>query len=362
MLRIFHFILDHRVGGPHIYVQSLAKALSEDVTSTLVTTGRGEATQLALTNLRHRFRGLYPIEVIWNVLRLLWLFRSGPARRRCIFDVHGAANIAPVLAARILRIPLVWHFHETMNAFRGLAGLGKAILPGSMYRIVVVAKRAAEVFRISDAELIPGSIDASFWRPAASEREAREQDPLLRLVVVGNLNPLKGIDVLLDAVGRMGRTWELVVVGSELSTFRGYAQMLCEKGRALTGGEGSVRFVGWQSSESVRRLLASAHVFVLPSRSEACPIALLEAMAMECVCVATDVGDVREIIEGPELGIVVASGSAEQLREALDRVSRMDAAGRREMGVRARDRIVARHSVDVMAKRHLAIYRTLIPK
>lgn len=360
MLQIFHFILDHRVGGPHIYVQTLATALGALAKSTLVTAGKGPATDLALVNLRHRHLALYPIEVACNVLLVAWRFRSKEARRNCVFDVHGAANVAPLMVARLLSIPVVWHFHETLGSFRNLARLGRFILRGARYRYVVVAKAAIDAFALKDAVLIPGAIDTEFWRIHEAAIGPRARDGALRLVTVGNLNPLKGGDLLLDALAGFPQPWELVVVGAELATYRDFSAQLHGKAEALGRGIGRVRFAGWQPAAAVRALLAATDVFVLPSRSEACPIALLEAMAMERACVATDVGDVPVIIPGPEFGIVAPRESVDSLRAALERAAAIGDVGRREMGVRARQSIVRGYSRNEMAMRHMDVYEKLV--
>lgn len=318
-------------------------------------------TELSLINLRHRLKALYPIEVLCNVFRLLWLFRGTVVRRELIFDVHGAANIAPIIAARLLGIPVVWHFHETMGGFSGLVRLGKAILAGMPHRIVVVARKSGEVYRVRNAELIPAPIDVDYWQINDQQRRARADRNSLRIVAVGNLNPLKGMDVLLDAIAGLNMPWELVIIGAELSTFRDYAASLREKARVAELGCGTVRFAGWQPAESVRELLAHADVFVLPSRSEACPIALLEAMSMECVCVATAVGDVREIMGDGECGFVVPGETPESLLLALKQVWGLGVAERKQMGVCARERVAKDFSPELIANRHLQIYTKLRP-
>jgi len=77
----------------------------------------------------------------------------------------------------------------------------------------------------------------------------------------------------------------------------------------LLGGEGReradlerraaglpVRFTGFEAEP--RRLFAQADVFVLPSRVEALPLVLVEAVSAGLPAVATDVGDVREALAG----------------------------------------------------------------
>jgi glycosyltransferase involved in cell wall biosynthesis len=121
-----------------------------------------------------------------------------------------------------------------------------------------------------------------------------------------------------------------------------------------------IRFAGWQSSEEVRNLMLCSDVFVLSSRSEACPLALLEAMAAGCACVATDVGDVREILETTGCGIVVPSDSPLALAAALEYVAEIGTAERQRMGKLAQEAIVAHYSLQTNAEKHLRIYENLV--
>ncbi len=358
-IRIFHFILDHRVGGPHVYVRGLARTLASEVESLLVTAGHGAMTDVALINLRHRLRWFYPLEVLVNALCLCWRFRRRESRQGIVFDVHGAANLAPIVAARLLDIPLVWHFHETVGGFSALADLGKRISWGVPHRYVIVAKKSAAVFNLPEAILISGAVDTVFWSSAPSVELSIDDGKQLRILCVGNLNPLKGADVLLAALEIFGRPWELVIVGAELETYSGYARKLREHAGRLTSATRKAHFIGWQSPEEVRCLMAACDVFVLPSRSEACPLALLEAMAAGCACIAADVGDVQEILGGMDCGIVVPSESPAALVAALERVAGLGSAERQRMGTLARETVTLRHSLQEQAKKHLVIYKEL---
>lgn len=355
-MRVFHFILDHRIGGPHAYVRGLARELTPSMASILVTTGLGDATDFALLNLRHFNKLLYPIEVLFNMVRLCWHFRCRALRREVIFDVHGAANLSPILAARLLGIPLVWHFHETLPCFAGLVRIGKAAASGIAHQYVVVAARAVHVFDLPEAILIPGGVDLDFWQPT----EPNQTEAPLRFIAVGNLNPLKGLDILLDALDGLNGPWELVIVGAKLQTHIAYADDLHRRSERIARHDRRVRFTGFQSTAQVRELLSHADIFVLPSRSEACPIALLEAMASGLVCVASDVGDVAAILSMPSSGIVYQRESATALTEALIEAVALGREARQEMGRRARKQIEARYSQRQMAARHLEIYRKLV--
>ncbi len=166
--------------------------------------------------------------------------------------------------------------------------------------------------------------------------------------------------MLLAALETFGQPWELVIVGAELETYSRYVRKLREHAERLASATRKVHFAGWQSPEEVRRLMAACDVFVLPSRSEACPLALLEAMAAGCACIAADVGDVREILGGMDCGVVVPSESPAALLAALECVAGLGSTERRRMGTLARESVILRHSLPEQAKRHLVIYKELV--
>ena len=116
-----------------------------------------------------------------------------------------------------------------------------------------------------------------------------------RLVTAGSLaQEYKGHDVLLAALARLcggGRAFELTIVGD------GRVRPALERRVRTLGLTGRVRFAGRvPAGAAVRALLDAGDVFVLPSRTEGLPRALIEAMARGLPAVATAVGGVPELL------------------------------------------------------------------
>ncbi len=173
----------------------------------------------------------------------------------------------------------------------------------------------------SDVELSDDAIVGSPPSPAV--------DGAFRLVTVGAFDQLyKAPDVLIDAVAacvRAGSDVTLTLVGDGLHRPELEA-------RAAAHGIGErVRFTGnLPSGSAVRAQLDSAHLFVLPSRQEGLPRALVEAMARGLPCVGSTVGGIPELLPAENL---VPPGNVEALaakiREVLEdpeRRARMSAA------------------------------------
>jgi glycosyltransferase involved in cell wall biosynthesis len=127
----------------------------------------------------------------------------------------------------------------------------------------------------------------------------------------------KGLDVLLDAVALMRARHPNVVLllagrdGNQTASLRYQATRL--------GLDTNVRFLG--ARDDIPDLMVAADVFVLPSRWEGLPGAVIEAMALETPSVATDIPGVREVL-GPELlrSSVVPVGDATALADRITEV------------------------------------------
>jgi glycosyltransferase involved in cell wall biosynthesis len=361
--RVYHFLLDHRLGGPHVFVKSILGPLRErgGYDFTIVTTGKGPITDLSLVNLRHIWFPLYALELVINCLLIVWygVVRK-IARKDALFHVHGAANIAPVMGAFLLRVPVIWHFHDVLPELRPLARVGLFFVSRTPHGLAAVTEKSIEVYGLPETTLIPAPIDVEFWQNDG-EFEGPHRDPF-KIVNTANLNALKGQDVLLEALRGLEGKWELSLIGPFLETHARYGESLRKRAQELEqeNPDCKVKFMGWQDRDRIRQELRACDVFVLPSRNEACPIALLEAMAIGKVCIASRVGGIEKIIASQELGYLVAPEHPELWLKALMTVRSMDQQSVTLMGERAREHIRGDHSVSNITDRLSALYQEML--
>lgn len=144
---------------------------------------------------------------------------------------------------------------------------------------------------------------------------------------VGRLSEEKGLPYLLDTMMEIRKR-----VPDVLLTLVGTGPLEQQLKRMVEslGLNDTVRFAGYASNSF--EALSEADVFVLPSRTEGCPIVILEAMASGLPVVATAVGGSVELVRDGETGLLVPYGDIGQLEESLitlisDR-SRADKMGR----------------------------------
>ena len=151
-------------------------------------------------------------------------------------------------------------------------------------------------------------------------------------VSVARLVPQKGIDVLIRALAQTtgaARDWTLNLVGD------GPEREALQRQVQQAGLQEQVQFLGFRSDPQT--FLLQAGVFVLPSRFEGMPNALLEAMAAGLAVVVTDAspGPLEVVVDGVS-GLVVPSDDPSAIADALDRLA-ADPLLRKRLGAAARD-------------------------
>lgn len=194
---------------------------------------------------------------------------------------------------------------------------------------------------------IPNGIDAEHFRPDPPAGEATRAslgvpaDGSL-ILTVGRLHPVKGPDVLVEAVGMLGPchpNWRYLVVGRGREEYRRFLMRRADD----LGVAGT--FIWREHEADLRPFYAAADVLCLPSRAEGFPNVVGEAMATGTPCVATDVGAVSEIVGGA--GVVVPADDASALAAGIEAGLALPP----ETGEQARARIEDLYSVAAMVER-----------
>ena len=217
---------------------------------------------------------------------------------------------------------------------------------------------AAGMVSGSKLSVIGNGIDVDRWRPDARARlEAREELGIgndFLWLAVGRLEAVKDYSTLLNALARAPETARLLVLGAgplkaELKT------MAAELGLGQR-----VRFAGFEPN--VVRWMRAADGFVLSSRYEGLPMVLLEAGACGVPAVATDVPGTREVIVDGETGWLTPAGDSGRLAAALHWLMHTPLRMRRTMGMRARQRVVERYSLEAVLDRWERLYAELLER
>ena len=245
------------------------------------------------TNRKHavdaavRVRGLNVMSTDQHrvgVLRRLWRLRRAliDARPDVVLSFCDVNNVA-VLAATIATPLAVVAAERSDPARQRLGRTWQSIRWRVMRRAAAVTVLHRDAARFVErqtgrpAVVIGSAIERPSWFNQPSDRDAAS-----RVVAIGRLEREKGFDRLIAAMAELAdRPWRLVIAGD------GSLAPDLEQQTAAAGLANRVDFVGWVSPWDV---LAGADLFVLPSRYEGFPSAMLEAMAAGVPVVATEAG------------------------------------------------------------------------
>lgn len=206
--------------------------------------------------------------------------------------------------------------------------------------------------------VLPNGVDVVAWQPDAALRIATRRELGLAneflWLAAGRLEPVKDYPTLIRAFAQTPATARLVIAGggpleSELRQLAS-AMRLNER----------VRFLGFEPD--VRRWMQAADGFVLSSRWEGLPMALLEAASCALPVVATDVPGTREVIVDGQTGWLTPAGDDCALAAAMTRTMQTPPEERRAMGDRARQRAIQRFSLEAVLDRWESLYSGLLKR
>jgi glycosyltransferase involved in cell wall biosynthesis len=274
-------------------------------------------------------------------------------------SVISACALARIYDGR--RFASVWHQHQGVPSPRGvkryistlrlLGPFMNALVVNSDFGIKYYKERRCAPDKIRVVHLgVPTHVSSS---PACVRSKLGLPDSARCLVSVVSLIRRKGVDVLLHAVRPLLREhsqWHLLVVGG--GPLLGDLQELARQLQI----DQQTHFLG--ISNDVMEILRECDAFVLPSRNEDHPCAILEAMASSLPVVATNVGAVQELVIHDETGLLVPPEDTVALRAALEAIM-LDEVRAGDFGRRGRERTATTFSFDRTVEEYLDLFREL---
>ncbi len=241
---------------------------------------------------------------------------------------------------------------------RIIAGADRIVAANVVERAHLVWYYGARADRIA---VIPCGVDTELFQPmqraAAKDLLELPSEPLL--VYVGRLQPIKGLETLLEAMTLVAPPVRLMIIGGDADEpENGHAAYLRERVGAL-GLDARVRFLGAQPQRRLRLFYAAAEATVMPSYYESFGMVALEAMACGSPVVASRVGGLTTTVQDRVTGLLVPEGDPSTLAAALDTLLG-DAALRERLEAQSQ-RWAAEHRWPCVAEAVCRMYSELRP-
>ncbi|HQY61584.1 MAG: glycosyltransferase family 4 protein [Myxococcales bacterium] len=206
--------------------------------------------------------------------------------------------------------------------------------------------------RAARMRVVPNGVDLGAFSPLPTRPGLREVGSP-RAAVVGRLEPRKGVDIVLHALARVpDLDLDVCGDGPDAPALRALARRL--------GLLGRVRFLGQVAD--VPSALRDVDVVVSGARKEGLGLALLEAMAVGRVVVATAVGGVPEFLVDGRTGFLAPSEDPTALAGALRKALAQTTEARDALVARARTCVVDTYSRDAMRAGYSRAYRDALAR
>jgi len=294
-------------------------------------------------------------------------------RREHVSIVHTNTihNLYGVTAARVARVPHVWHFREIVWQWGLLRRVELAMARWWSDRIIVTSSAIAGMYgpeRMWPVQLVrvPNGVETDRFMPGDGSRIRAELNvaPGQSLVgIVSRLDAWKGVDDFLAAAAAVAvadRDAVFAVIGGPIIGQESYEDALKVKARELGLG-GRVRFTGWQyGPDQMPDVHRALDVLVLASREpEPFGLVLLEAMATAKPVVATAHGGPLDIVEDGRTGDLVPPRDPSAMARAIVALL-ADPARRARMGAHGRERVLAHYTARQYVDGVDAVYRELV--
>ena len=278
--------------------------------------------------------------------------------------MYAANLLGGLVSAMATAAPVVWGIHhsshdpeiDTRNTLR-FARWGARLSRRIPQRVVLVSKAAWPVharlgYDIKKLHVVPNGFDTQKFKPSEYARkrirtELELPENAIAIGMVARFDPLKDHANFVAAAAEVARQQpdaHFVLAGRGID----WSNVPLAESIRVQGLESRFQLLGPRND--VAKLFAALDMVVSASVSEAFPLVVGEAMACGLPCVVTDVGDSSFIVGGT--GQVVPPRKSLALAEAILRLAQMPVIQRRELGLRARQRIVAHFGIDQAADRY----------
>ncbi|MGD0794447.1 MAG: glycosyltransferase [Dehalococcoidales bacterium] len=337
-------------GGMSVYIREVARELSEQGHSVDVYTRVHDPADPIVEELGTRARLIHvragqeakinKLEVysyLPEFTRNLENFRlDNNLSYDLVFSHYWLSGLVGQSLQKLWRVPHVIMFH-TLGAVKNDIGVGeedpilridaeKELIDSCQCIIAATDKGKEELEHFYGAapgkiSVVPCGVNMELFQPV-TQSVARQKLGLNDekiLVFVGRLDPLKGIERLLEAVPRLGDSpgLKLIIIGGDESS-SGEVEKLRQLSSSL-GIRNKIDFLGTVKQTELPYYYSAADICVVPSYYESFGLVALEALSCGTPVVSADVGDLKNIILPGKTGYVVKGNNPEILAGGIAR-------------------------------------------
>ena len=339
-----------------------------------------ENLQLIVPNLHRRYSGVTATNrmvapKLARMFRAAWLGSHAP-------DGIARMGLGDLLKLWRRGTPLIWHARRNDEMIAGvlLRALGwplKLVFTSAAQRhhtwltrwlirrmdAIIATSALSASFLKRDAVVVMHGVDTEKYAPPENRAAAFAQSGLPGRYAIGcfgRVRAQKGSDVFVAAMCRLLPRYPdftAIIVGAVVPEQQGFANGL-KKQIEAAGLQSRVIITGEIAIEEVQRWYQRLTIYAFTSRNEGFGLTLVEAMSSGAALVASRAGAAEFVVEDGVTGVLTPPGDVDALVAALEPLMQ-DPASAADMGMRARQRVLEKFSLDAEADAIAGVYRTL---
>ncbi len=337
--------------------------------------------QVIITNLHWRYSGVTATNrmvapKLADMIDAAWLGSEIPAG-------IGRLSVGGLLKLWMRRTPVIWHARRNNEMIVGvlLRALGwplKLLFTSAAQRhhswitrwlirrmdAIIATSDASASYLKRQATVVTHGVDTDRYAPPADRAAAFAEANIPGRYAIGcfgRVRAQKGTDLFVDAMCALLPRYpdfSAVVVGAITPDQIGFANELRWK-IADAGLQKRIIITGELPIDEVERWFRRLTIYAFTSRNEGFGLTLIEAMSVGAALVATRAGAAEIAVEEGVTGTLVPTGDVKALTEAIEPLMR-DPEAARVMGIRGRERVLEKFSLDAEARNIAAVYRKLV--
>lgn len=299
----FQIFIDHRVGGPHYFAKTLN--MGKVSSNYLFAGGKMEplskesAYPLLYFNQSSKFQKI--LQYALNTF-LLWFYFVFKIPRKNNVIIHSVKNYPAIFSFLFsFRNNVTLIIHEEQNKFDFV-----------VLRLVIIFRKYRFVRNLNVYSVAASTVHMKFQdevkllRYSVPEREklllsgayaahVRSSDRPIRLLLIGNISPIKNYDRFLLLLCNNNLNIDVFLYGERTGSELYLRKFDTAVNEFEKSGNHFV-FMGFSKKEDIWNALPSFDIFCLPSLSEAAPLVLYEMRETGIPILYSDVGDCKEIL------------------------------------------------------------------
>jgi glycosyltransferase involved in cell wall biosynthesis len=291
---ITFFFNDHRIGGPHKQIDRYTSLIKKKESAKF----KYITPDFYYNKFLLKFRKyLFFFEIFFITIFIIFN-KKKIFNKNKISVVLGIHNIPPIISGYFLSKKTYWYIIEDVNLFSKILFLfiKKIFSP----KIIFISNFLKKKLNFGNYVYLPPYIKEN-----KRLKINRRINNIPNVTCVGNINRLKGYDYLIKNMIDHRIDCKLEIIGKKLDTQSNLNNKINElslKYKNMSNNE--IIFSGFKNDNYIKSKLLITDIYILSSISEGSPNALIEAMSYGCICLASNVGGVSNIIKNNNNGFM----------------------------------------------------------